>query len=70
METIKNFNIKRLLLMLQKDIFDSLKYVISIAENGFGTGYPGLEAVANTLKYSLVPLFWVVTYFKLKEKEV
>ena len=28
METIKNFNIKRLLLMLQKDIFDSLKYVL------------------------------------------
>jgi len=32
--------------------------------------FPGLEIVGTIFKYALIPFFWVVTYFRLTEKEV
>lgn len=32
--------------------------------------FPGFEVVIKTLKYLLIPFFWVVSYFRLTEKQV
>ena len=32
--------------------------------------FPGLEIAGTIFKYALIPFFWVVTYFRLTEKEV
>jgi hypothetical protein len=32
--------------------------------------FAGLETVGRIFKYALIPFFWVVTYFRLTEKEV
>ena len=32
--------------------------------------FPGFEVATKTIKYLLIPFFWVVSYFRLKEKQV
>lgn len=32
--------------------------------------FPGVETIVSIFKYALIPFFWVVTYFRLTEKEV
>jgi glycerol uptake facilitator-like aquaporin len=32
--------------------------------------FPGFEVAIKTLKYLLIPFFWVVSYFRLTEKQV
>jgi uncharacterized membrane protein YwzB len=32
--------------------------------------FPGLSYIGTVMKYSLAPFFWIVSYFRLTEKEV
>lgn len=32
--------------------------------------FPGIEIIGQILKYALIPFFWIVSYFRLTEKQV
>jgi len=32
--------------------------------------FPGFETATQVLKYMLIPFFWLVSYFRLTEKQV
>lgn len=32
--------------------------------------FPGIEIIGTILKYALIPFFWIVSYFRLTEKQV
>lgn len=60
-------------LFLMKATFGSFSVnsqTFSLSINSPEDLFPGLEIIGKTIKYSLIPFFWIVSYFRLTEKQV
>jgi len=62
--------IELILLKLNFDTTSIQSQNINISLLEVKSMFPGLEVVGEIIKYATVPFFWVVSYFRLTEKEV